>query len=60
MSQDVRKATLEAAIKQTTAKTALDKEFLAEVRGPGQCAILVEALAPNRGTLDSKLNQARQ
>ncbi len=56
-SQDIRKATIEAAIKRGGNKDgSIDKEILVEIRGPGQCAILAETLVPNRGFLDSKIN----
>ncbi len=61
LSQDVRRATIDAAIKRACSKEASKEvEVLLEVRGPGQCAILAETLVPSKGFLNSKINTVRR
>lgn len=59
LKDNIRRETITNAIKRASSKDASDlQEYHFGVRGPGQCAILVEALAPNRRTVEMKLNTA--
>ncbi len=60
LADNVRKASIDNAIKRATSKDFVDqKEFLYELRGPGHCSILVEALAAKKPHIDSVLNPVR-